>query len=467
MVETMWLREVKTSAGGVLVMTLVFVMMFLVIFVGLSGMVSRSYHETVLQAHDELAFQVAEAGLNYARWRLSHDPDNFTSEVRTITDQFAGDLGDYSLTFEAPVQGSTVVVITSTGTTASQPTRQFTVKARYGQPSLARYASVTNGDVWYGGSISGAVHANGGIRMDGQSDSLMTSAQETYACQPMHDCSSPFETKPGIWGSGTTQELWDFPVTQIDYLSITLDLLEMATAAQNTNTYYGPSGGAAFGYQVEFMNDNTFTISRVTGLGPNIWSWTSETGWELTSHDVGVLEFIENKAVPSGGVVYFEDRVWVKGDIRDRITVAAGVYPSAPSTDADIILNGNISYGGVRDGTRSFGAVSQRHIQIPWSGAPDSMMLDGAYIAQTGSFHRRYYPNGWGAQAHRLKTMITRFGMIASDGVPVTAWVNGSGAVISGFQQGQSSYDPNLLYAPPPYFPSNGTYEFISWQEEQ
>lgn len=460
-------RRGKNSSGGVLVMTLVFVMMFLVIFISLAGMVSRSYHETVLQAHDELAFQIAEAGLNYARWRLAHDPDNFGAEVHTITDQFAGDLGDYSLTFEAPVVGSSVVMITSVGTTVGQPERQFTVKARYGQPSLARFASITNGDVWYGGPISGAVHANGGIRMDGSSDSLMTSAQLTYACQPMHGCSSPFETKPGIWGSGTLQALWDFQVNSVNYAAITLDLAEMETEAVATNTYYGPSGGGSFGYQIEFIDDNTFSVSEVTSLGPNVWSWTSDTGWLYASHDVGNLQFIENKSVPSNGVIYVEDMVWVKGDIRDRVTVAAGDNDSNPPIEVDIILNGNISYGGVHDGTRSFGAIAERHIQIPWSGAPDSMSLDGAFIAQNGSFMRRHYPDCCGSEAHRLKTLMTRFGMIASNGVPVTAWVDENGVVVSGFQQGQSSYDPELLYGPPPYFPSSGTYEFISWQEQQ
>jgi len=464
----MWPRKVKNNSGGVLVMTLVFVMMFLVIFIGLSGMVSRSYHETVLQAHDELAFQIAEAGLNYARWRLAHDSDNFASEVRTVTDQFAGDLGDYSLTFTTPVPGSSVVNITSTGTTAGQPTRQFTVEARYGQPSLARFASVTNGDVWYGGQISGAVHANGGIRMDGQSDSLMTSAQETYACQPIHGCNNPFEMKPGIWGGGTKQELWQFPAASVNYAGITFDLLEMATAAQGTNTYYGPSDAGEFGYQVEFMDDNTYSISKVTALGPSIWSWLSDTGWQYTSHDVGTVQLIENKSVPSNGVIYVEDTVWVKGDIRDRVTLAAGDYNSNPPKDVDVILNGNISYDGIHDGTRVFSAVAKRHILIPWSGAPDTMILDGAFIAQTGSFHRRYYPQGamWGAEEHRLKTSMSRFGMIASNDVPGTAWLN-NGNVVSGFEQGQSSYDPNLLYGPPPYFPSSGTYEFISWEEQQ
>jgi hypothetical protein len=175
---------------------------------------------------------------------------------------------------------------------------------------------------------------------------------------------------------------------------------------------------------------------------------------------------IETRDVPSGGVIFVDDRAWVNGDIRDRVTVAAGVYPATPSTYADIIVNGNISYGGVKDGTRIFAAVAQRHILIPWSGAPDNMQMDGAYVAQNGSFHRRYYPNCCGAQAHRLKNSLTRFGMVASNGVPATAWVEG-GNVISGFQTGQAAYDTNLLYGPPPYFPANSQYELISWEEDQ
>lgn len=442
-------------------MTLVFVSMFLVIFVSLTGLVNRSYHEGVLQAQDETAFQVAESGLNYARWRLAHDPDNFDNETRTVTDQQAGSLGTYELTFEPPPTGSTVVEITSVGQTVQQPTRNVTLTARYGRPSLARFTAVTNSDVWYGSQVKGPVHANGGIRMDGTSDSTVSSAKETYACQPYHGCSSPYQTKPGVWGTGVLQELWEFPAPAIDYQSLTVDLLAMRTAAQAADMYYGPSG--SFGYQIIFDDDNTYAISRVTGVGPSVYSYFSDTGYEWRRDDVTATELVEIQAVPTNGIIYVEDDVWIHGDIRDRVTVAAGAFPDTPSTNVDITLDGDISYGGVRDGTRSFGVVAQRHIRIPYTTAPDQMELEGAFVAQKGSFHRRYYPSG----AHRLKTQLSRYGMIASNGVPATAWLNGSGTVISGFQQSSSEYDPYLRYAPPPYFPTSGQYEFISWEEQQ
>ncbi len=445
------------DTGSIFIMTLVFVMMFLVIFVGLSGLVGLQFRQSSLQSFDEQAFQVAESGLNYARWRLAHDSGNFSPETQEVGDPSGGTLGSYSIVFEAPQAGSTITLITSTGTTAATPTREVTLKARYGIPSLARYSSITHGDVWYGGQIKGPVHANGGIRMDGTSDSTVTSAKETYVCQSYHGCSN--ETKPGVWGSGVIQALWSYPAPPVDYNAITLDLLDMKTAAQANGTYYGPSG--SFGYNIVFNDNNTYTVYRVTNKTGNIWSWTSETGWEFTSHDVGSQTSLGTNNVPSNGIIYFEDDVWVSGDIRDRVTIASGRFPDSPSTNTDVIINGNITYGGVKDGTRVFGAVAQRHVLIPYSGAPNNLTLDGAYIAQKGRFGRRYYYTG----SHILKNTLLRYGMIASNLVPVTAWVNGSGNVTSGYQSGSAEYDPNLLYGPPPYFPTDGQYEFISWEQ--
>lgn len=437
-------------------MTLVFVSMFTVIFIALSGMTNRQFREGTHQIQDELAFQVAESGLNYGRWRLAHDGDNFTPVQQNVEDQFAGVIGTYELTFEQPVTGSSIVLITAVGRTASSPTRPVTLKARYGIPSLARYAAVTNGDVYYKGEIKGYVHANGGIRMDGESDSLMTSAKSTYTCKPYHGCN--YVTKPGIWGTGEKPELWEFPVSSVDYAGITLDLVDIKTAAQNSNTYYGPSG--SYGYSIVFNSNNTYSVYRVTQKTTPVWSQWSDGPQEYLSHDINQQVFIQTKQVPSGGTIFFEDNVWVKGEIRDRVTVAAGKFPDQSSTNVDIIINGNISYGGVKDGSRAFGAIAQRDVLIPYSAAPDVLELDGAYIAQKGRFGRRYYSSG----TYRLRSKIEKYGMIASNNVPVTAYLSGN-TVVSGYQIGETTYDPYLIYGPPPMFPTNGQYEFLSWEQ--
>lgn len=440
-----------------MILSLVMVAMFVVIFTSLAGLVNRSYHQTVLQAQDERALRLAEAGLDYARWRLAHNSTDYSPATRTINDQFAGTLGEADITFTPPANGGSTITITSVGKTTNHTERQVTLQVKYGQQSLARYALITNSDVWFSGEIAGATHANGGIRMDGQSDSLITSGRATYTCKPIHNCNN--ETKPGIWGTGGNQALWQFPVTAIDYTAITASLLTIKQAAQNQGKYYGPSG--VFGYHLVFNTNGTYTISKVTQKDQNRWSYDSETGWEYSSYDIKKETVIETKPVPSNGVIYVEDTVWVEGTITRPTTVAAGVFPDNPSTNVDIIMNDNITYGGVLNGSRSLGIIAQRSVLIPYGAGKKNLTLQGALVAQKGKFERRYYDQG----PDKLKDKLSLYGMIASNGVPVTAWVDNTGAVGSGFAQGESIYDPNLLYGAPPYFPTTGQFDFLSWHQ--
>lgn len=441
-------------------MTVVMVMVVGIMFVAISGVTNLQYRQGGLTAQDETAFQIAESGLNYARWRLAHSPEDYSAVQSQLTDQLQGLLGSYSLSFSTPPEGSKIVTITSTGRTANAPTREVTLTARYGIPSLAKYVFITNEDVWYKGTqIHGAVHSNGGIRMDATSDSPMTSAKATYTCQDFHGCHN--QTKPGIWGSGSDSALWQFPVPAIDYNGLTLNLLDMKAAAQTAGTYFGPSG--ALGYHIVFNSNTTYSIYRVTAKTPVIRSYAADTGWQWASHDIASETLISSNPVPNNGVIYVEDTLWVNGDIRNHITVAAGRFPDTPSTNADIIINGNISYGGVKDGTRTFGAIAQKNILIPYSAAPDTLNLDGAFLAQRGRFGRRYYTSG----AYKLRTQLNLYGMIGSNWTPVTAWADANSVVLSGYQQAAITYDSFLLYGPPPFFPTSGEYQFLSWGETQ
>ncbi len=451
--------NIPKNRGSILILTVIMVMMIGIMFASISGVTNLQYHEGGLAAQDETAFQIAEAGLNFARWRLAHNPTDFSAAQHELTDQLQGALGTYSLTFTAPQSGNTVVAITSVGHTANSPTREVTLTATYGIPNLANYVFITNEDVWYDEEIHGQVHSNGGIRMDGTSDSVVASARQTYTCQEFHGCHN--QTKPGIWGSGSDSALWQFPVAAIDYSGLTVALLDMKAAAQTAGTYLGPSG--AFGYHLVFNADNTYSLYRVTAKTPVERSYASDTGWEWVSHDIATEEFVSSHTVPDNSIIYVEDTAWVNGDIRTHVTVAVGRFPDTPSTNADIIINGNISYGGVHDGTRTFGAIAQKNILIPYSAAPDNLQLEGAFLAQHGRFGRRYYTSG----DYKLRTSMTLYGMIASNLTPVTTWVDANSAVLSGYQAGASTYDSNLLYGPPPFFPTSGEYQFLSWSETQ
>ena len=449
----------QKQSGGILIMTVVLLGMFTIMFASLANVTSLQYQQGGLAAQDETAFQIAEAGLNFARWRLSHEPENFSSITQDVTDPLAGVLGSYTLTFVAPDEGSTVVTISSVGHTANAPVRDVTLEATYGIPSLSQFVILSHSDAWYDGEIHGRVHSNGGIRMDGVSDSVMTSAKETYTCQDFHGCHN--QTKPGIWGDGSDSSLWQFPVPPVDYEGLTIDLLTMKEASQTAGTYLAPSG--AQGYHIVFNANDTYSVYRVDTKTDVVRSYFEETGWEWMSHDIATETLVSTSAVPDEGIIYVEDTLWVQGDIRSRIAIATGRFPDTPSTNTDLIINGNISYGGVTDGTRMLGAVAQGNVLIPYSAAPDVLQMDGAYIAQNGRFGRRYYSSG----AYKLRASITRFGMVGSNLTPITAWADSNSPVHSGYEQSTATYDPNLLYAPPPFFPTSGEYQFLSWSRKE
>lgn len=451
----------KNQLGGILIMTVILLMMLTVMFISLSDMTNRLYRKGGLLAQDETAFQIAEAGLNFARWRLAHDPTNYTPISRTVSDQLKGVIGTYDISFTPPPSWSNLVGINAVGYTADSPTRKITIDASYGKASFAKYSSITNSDVWYASTISGAVHSNGGIRMDGVSDSSMSSAKETYVCQTAHNCNN--EVKPGVWGTGSNSDFWEYPVASVDYAGLTSDLLSMRATAINNGTYFGPSG--AFGYRLQFVSSNRYTVYRVTAKTATLDSYASDTGWQNRSDNIATNTVISpsNRTVPANGILFFEDTVWVAGTVENRITVAAGRAPYSPdpNTNLDIVINGDISYGGVLDGSRSFAAIAQGNILIPHV-ISDVLRLDGAYVAQYGRFGRRYYTTA----SNNVRTSLTRYGMVASNLTPVTSWSNGF-SVVSGFINSFATYDPNLLYAPPPFFPTSGKYQILSWKKTE
>ena len=450
------------QSGGLLIMTLVIVVMFVVMFVALSGVLNRTYHESVVQANNEIAFQLAEAGLNYGRWRLAHNPDYLVAETKAVADPWAGVLGEYEVSFER-AGSSSVVTVTSEGRTDALFSKTVTLQARYGQPSLASYSAIYNDDYWFGEGdvIQGAVHSNGGIRMDGVSNSIMTSARETYKCRTVHGCSN--ETKPGIWGSGQIQELWEYPTAAVDYNGLTVDLVNMRQAAVDGGSYYDDSG--AYGYHAVLNDDDSYSVYTVDTLTPAVESWAVDDKWKSLSHDIATETLLGTYPIPEDGIIYFEDQLWVEGNVRSPVTVAAGVFPDKSSTNVDIIINGSITYDGVNDGSRVLGVISQRDILIPWSSAEDNLQMDGAYVAQKGAFGRRHYPNSGDTAVHSIKNSLSLYGMVAMNELSVdVTWVDGT-TIISGYRVVERTYDSNLLYNPPPYFPTSGQYEFLSWEE--
>jgi hypothetical protein len=80
-------------------------------------------------------------------------------------------------------------------------------------------------------------------------------------------------------------------------------------------------------------------------------------------------------------------------------------------------------------------------------------------LAQYGSVG--YDTNNGGA-----KTSFTLLGAIAQSQNDYGFKVTGCGGVCRGFLNTSYTYDSNLLYGPPPSWPTTGVYSIMSWREK-
>jgi len=459
----------KTEKGSIIPMVLIFGSIFLFIFAGLIGFVVTQYHQSKQKAALNQALEIAEAGVNYARWHLLYSSNEFDfSGTYDFIDPEGGQIGHYVLDITPPQECSTTFSIKSTGWTDAYPNAKRTVLVKYGEPSLAQYAFLTNEDVWFGENeeLRGPFHSNGGIRMDGTQNSLSTSAQPTYTCQRIHGC-SPAQTKPGIWGEGNGGDdgLWEFPVPAIDFDSITLDLGELSSKAYESGYYFGPSG--AYGYHIKFKNNGSFDLYKVTKLKPNVSGQDTDGAWHNESNDINKESFLASYPLTQDtcdehNLIFIDDlKVWVDGVISEKATVVAAQFPDNPNTNSSIIINGNISRADPQDTLLAL--IAQKNILVPLY-SPNILEIQAVMLAQKGAVQRYYYSNSYSPYNTRQRIMVR--GSIISKKLWTWTWVSGS-TVTSGYKETESYFEPDLIYNPPPFFPSSGELQFISWEEVQ
>ena len=454
------------TRGSILVFVIVFCAVFMMIGVSLIQIMSLLHKSSLKKQSLEKTFQVAEAGINFYKWRLAHSPDDYTgSGDYEYKDNNGNRIGYYHLDITEPPLGSTVVTATSTGYIDSDPNISRTLEARLAIPALSDYAFLTNSNAWIGESeeIVGKMHSNGGIRFDGESDSTVDSPLATYICGPEHGCS--YEEHDGVWGTGVIQELWRFPpthsITSIDFNEIILDLADMKTKGQSAEgEYFGDSG--EFGWYLHFDYDTaTFKAYKVTDV---YWTygWDFTDGWQWRGIDIKSLGPEQAISLPANGVIFVEDQVWVDGEVDKRLTVASADFTD-PNKETSIIINEDIVYEN-RDGSSAMGLIAQKDVLIPLY-SPEKLEVDAALLAQGGHCFRYYYPESWyGADA--IKDEIEIWGSVITNTIWTWSWVSSeTGPVVSGYDTTETTYDPYLTYGPPPEFPTSGEYEVITWRE--
>jgi hypothetical protein len=469
------------------------------------------------------AFNIAEAGINYYLWHLSHNSSDYKDGLTTPTtpdptlgygpyvhnyvDDDAKTTGTYTLWIKPQGSGSTIVNIRAIGkVNGTNITR--TVQAQIGAASFASYSLVADTALWFGNTegAQGPVHTNIGVRMDGSSDSDVTSANATYV--PSNQLGGDGSSHPGVWCNATittpvncatrAKTDWRYPVTAVDFNQVSSSLCTMKKVAFSSDAStaalanlanacsqvpagrtaaYLPQRNATFniarGYLVQLNTNGTYDLYNVNGETDTATPYTSAL--TLTSVATGI-------AVPSNGVIFAEDNVWVRTNptFHGRVTVAAGRL--ATSNNANIVIADDMLYS-TKNGQDAIGLVAEDSVIVapyaPPSSGAFTFEVDAAALAQSGSVT---YPDVYRVNNNRCTRGWTNanqqyvyYGSVATRLTWTWTWqwggsqcgdaaISGS-KYISGILNNNTQYDYNLLYAPPPSYPITGGYNILSWRE--
>ena len=480
-----------SKKGLILVNVLVFAVIASVVTTSLVNWATTIIRNTRELSTREQALQAAEAGIDYYRWHLAHAPSDYKDGVATTTtgpfihdfkDKDGNIIGQFALTITPPPVGSTLVKIKSKGTVSGN-TVSRTIQTTLAIPSFAKFAVVANDIMRFGAGteVFGPIHSNNGIRFDGLAHNIITSAKDKYIdtdngthnpawyefgvyttinpTELNQDTTPPstVPSRPDVFMAGR-----QFPIAAVDFTGITVDLSQMKADAQASGKYFGASGSQ--GYRIVLKINDTFDLYKVTSLKSTPSGCTNssnQTGWGIWS--INNQTFLQNYPLPTNGLIFVEDHIWVEGQINTaRVTIAAGKFPDNASTRKDIIVNNDLLYTNY-DGQDTIALVAQGNISAGLYSEND-LRIDAALMAQNGRVGRFYYNNDCESSNsgnEYLRNSITLYGMIGTNLRYGFAYTDGTGYNIRNI-----IYDSNLLYAPPPSFPlTSDQYSILSWEE--
>ncbi len=466
-----------SQKGQILIQVLVFgtIAVFLIGSLVSWGIINLRANKQTLNR--EMAIEIAEAGTDYYRWHLAHASQDYQDGqgvpgpyVHDFQDKNGTNIGRFILDITPPPVGSTIVNIKSTGKINIDAKIQRSITTQLTKASWAKYAVVANAAMRFGEGteVFGPIHSNNGIRFDGLAHNVVSSSMEQYY-DPDHSGSQEFGVhthiypqdpyppssvplRPDVFEAGR-----QFPVPAVDFDGITMDLAEMQTDAQE-NGFYRPDAGA-LGYHVVLKTNDTFDLYKVNSFAvppSGCQDSQGQDGWGTWS--IGSQELLGNYAFPENGLMFFEDDIFVDGQINTaRLTIIAASLPDNPSDRKSIIVNNDLLYT-TYGGEDVIGLIAQKDINIGLM-SDDNLRIDAALIAQNGRAGRYYYSSN--CSPYHVRQSITLWGMIATNQRYGFAYTDNTG-----YQTRSLNYDGYLLYNPPSSFPlTSGQYLTLSWEE--
>ncbi|MDX9913169.1 MAG: pilus assembly PilX N-terminal domain-containing protein [Candidatus Moranbacteria bacterium] len=473
------MKNFNKAKGSILVYTLIIITIVSIFLTASLKVVVSNIQFGINRESKEESLQIAEAGVYFYRWYLAHQVAGLTKkQIRQFwasgtaygvgtayEDDFNG-VGAYSIEVIPPTSNSTIVIAQITGWTYKTPELKRIIKVRFRQPSWSEYSVLCDSDIRFGEdtNVYGPLHSNGGIRFDGVAHNVISSGLATYNDPDhfgadefgVHTHDIPVDPLPpsavpahsDVFMAGR-----EFPAPVKDFNSVVSDIADMKSEAGCPNVGSVCTGdvngmsssangiyfnNANYGRHIVLRTDGTMRVYRVTNYNTTSNDWTNQSSY--TSY-----------AIPNDGIIFVEDNVWIDGQINGkRVTVVAADLSGGGSKD--IFIKNDLLYTNY-DGSDIIGLVAQRNIDVT-RGSEEDLRIDGALLAQSGRIGREQFSSSYNRDVITVNgSLVTklRYGFAYTDG---TGYINRN-----------LIFDNNLLYYPPPYFPTGTDYAIDSWEE--
>ncbi len=216
----------------------------------------------------------------------------------------------------------------------------------------------------------------------------------------------------------------------------------METYDSITNSMTGFSG------RKTSATNGDICVAPVTTSGPNTQCKDKTTGQKCyctCSHS----SF--SYSIPNDGIIYVDNNVWLEGTLplsTVRTSIIAG--------NGTMYLGNNDIRYSTMNGSNILGIIGKQNVEII-KNSQSTLQIDGAFLAQNGRVGRSDY----GMSDYKSK--ITVNGAISTKQRYGFSWTNGGDNW--GYDERNLNFDNNLLYFPPPYFPTGTEYSIDLWEE--
>ncbi len=493
----------KTVKGSVLAYALVMMTVVSILLVSiLSFIVSQIQFGSYTVAREQ-SFQAAEQGIQFYKWYLAHQTDGRTVQqiesfwasgtaygvdseyVANVTDPSGGVMGTFRINVTPPTSGSTIVSVESTGEMTRYPGKTRTIKVRFRRPSWSESAALSNEFIRFGSGteVFGKIQSNQGIRFDGYAHNVVSSAVATTN-DPDHsggvefgvhthmnvpvssgenDAFRPLEAPPNVVPARTDVFAAgrQFPISSVDFNGVIGDLSYMKTESQSGHGNY--FAALKQGRQIILRTDDTFdvcTVNTYSVYDPYDHSGTNGITGYLQNSGTGTCgtcsgACLRNYAIPQNGIIFVEGNIWLSGKVNGRKVAVVAANLSGTGLSKSVFIPSDLRYTNY-DGTDVIGVIGQLDVEIPRDSS-STLRIDAALIAKEGRVGREYYSTWF---YYDTKNSITIYGALATNKRYGFAYTDDTGYITRNLY-----YDNNLLYFPPPYFPTGTRYLIDLWEE--